>query len=386
MGTYIGQLKLNNGDIAPIGSTLFGTCTDASSVVAKTAIVPGFDKLIGGVTVHIHFNDTNTATNPTLSIKSSNSSTATTAMKIMGHGGVDIGTLPDTSWYSGSVLSLTHTGNYWYINDFGRNYSAVTAVKGNAETNYRADKVNLTPANIGALSINGGTMNIIEGVEKESIHINESTYNNITEIYNNRIKINYYNYNSFNSTYVADLSVGGYPTSFGNYSNASSNHISILGLGGYNTGADIRRTGNDNPKWAGISNYLNEALTQMWNTKGAWAYTTRLTSNLAVTTRTAVNSALNQTITAHGGVFFFYFFGVIQTSKNTTALKISVDGTLAAPITNTNSTTPMKVDGVYPVTLNAGTHAIKLEIVPQDSTTTGTVLAYNTIGWAAIEI
>ncbi len=37
--------------------------------------------------------------------------------------------------------------------------SGVSGVKGNAENNYRTGNVNLTPENIGALSLNGGTMN-----------------------------------------------------------------------------------------------------------------------------------------------------------------------------------------------------------------------------------
>ncbi len=37
--------------------------------------------------------------------------------------------------------------------------SGIAGVKGNAENNYRTGNVNLTPENIGALSLNGGTMN-----------------------------------------------------------------------------------------------------------------------------------------------------------------------------------------------------------------------------------
>ena len=52
---------------------------------------------------------------------------------------------------SGQVLKSNGSSVYWGT-------SAVTGVKGNAESSYRTGDVNLTPANIGALALTGGTV------------------------------------------------------------------------------------------------------------------------------------------------------------------------------------------------------------------------------------
>lgn len=52
---------------------------------------------------------------------------------------------------SGQVLKSNGSSVYW-------DTSAVTGVKGNAESSYRTGNVNLTPANIGALALTGGTV------------------------------------------------------------------------------------------------------------------------------------------------------------------------------------------------------------------------------------
>ena len=121
MGTYIGQIKVNNGDIAPIGSTLYGTCDTAAATAAKVAVVTGFDKLIEGATVHIKFTNSNIANGPTLAIKPSSSGTATTAKSIKKYGTTAPGTSANTSWQAGSVLSLTYDGEYWQMNGYDNN-------------------------------------------------------------------------------------------------------------------------------------------------------------------------------------------------------------------------------------------------------------------------
>ena len=60
-------------------------------------------------------------------------------------------------WFS-DLKTVSFTGSY---NDLTNKPSipAAVAVKGNAESSYRTGNVNLTPANIGALGLNGGTLN-----------------------------------------------------------------------------------------------------------------------------------------------------------------------------------------------------------------------------------
>ena len=54
---------------------------------------------------------------------------------------------------SGQVLKTNGSSVYWAADS-----NSVTGVKGNAESSYRTGNVNLTPANIGALALSGGTM------------------------------------------------------------------------------------------------------------------------------------------------------------------------------------------------------------------------------------
>lgn len=54
---------------------------------------------------------------------------------------------------SGQVLKSNGSSVYW-----GADSNSVTGVKGNAESSYRTGNVNITPANIGALPLSGGTM------------------------------------------------------------------------------------------------------------------------------------------------------------------------------------------------------------------------------------
>lgn len=64
--------------------------------------------------------------------------------------------------------------------------SGVSGVKGNAENNYRTGNVNLTPENIGALSLNGGTMN-----DNARIFINGLDGGIYIQSENNSLRIDY---------------------------------------------------------------------------------------------------------------------------------------------------------------------------------------------------
>ena len=81
MSTYVGKLQIGaNGDLIPIGSTLFGTCSNDANVSNKTVTLAAFDRITHGVTVHIRFDKGNSVTsNLTLSIN------GTTAYPITGN-------------------------------------------------------------------------------------------------------------------------------------------------------------------------------------------------------------------------------------------------------------------------------------------------------------
>lgn len=102
--SYITKKTTTDG-IKPIGSNLFGTCSSASSTATKTVVMPDFNVLVEGVTIHIQFTNANTAENPTLKVGS------TSAVAIQRNGNLE------GVWESGSVISFTYNGTCWVQND-----------------------------------------------------------------------------------------------------------------------------------------------------------------------------------------------------------------------------------------------------------------------------
>ena len=106
---YIGKVKIGETTYG-VGSTLYGTCSTAANEAAKIVTLDGFDKLIAGITIHVKFENSNTAANPTLKVGSS------TAASIMRYGSTAPSTSAATSWQAGSVISFTYDGTYWQMN------------------------------------------------------------------------------------------------------------------------------------------------------------------------------------------------------------------------------------------------------------------------------
>ena len=97
MASVINQIKIDNVEYA-IASTAYATCSTAAGTVAKVAsIVADGDStntsftLVQGVTVHVKFTNSNTASNPTLNIN------GTGAKAIMRYGTTAVGTSTKTS-------------------------------------------------------------------------------------------------------------------------------------------------------------------------------------------------------------------------------------------------------------------------------------------------
>lgn len=113
---YVGKVNAGGSEHL-VGSTLYGTCDTAESTAAKVVVCPDFTTLIEGVTIHVKFDNSNTATNPTLNVNS------TGAKRIRFATNSAPGTDARESWYPGEVVALTYDGTYWCINskkDFGR--------------------------------------------------------------------------------------------------------------------------------------------------------------------------------------------------------------------------------------------------------------------------
>ena len=83
-------------------------CSTAASTVAKTASLAGF-VLMKGAELTIEFTNTNTASNPTLSVND------TTAAQIMGLNGNSVGSGNQIT--SGKNYYLTYDGEYWFLDE-----------------------------------------------------------------------------------------------------------------------------------------------------------------------------------------------------------------------------------------------------------------------------
>lgn len=56
MASYIGKVQIGpDGDQIPIGSTLYGVCTDGVTEAAKEVTLPDFDRFMHGITVQVRF-------------------------------------------------------------------------------------------------------------------------------------------------------------------------------------------------------------------------------------------------------------------------------------------------------------------------------------------
>lgn len=109
---FVGKITDSAGNTGLIGSTLYGTCATEAATVAKVVTLSDFDKLMNGVTIHVKFTYSNTATSPTLNVNS------TGAKSIYKYGTTVPGTTALTSWPAGSIVSFTYDGTSWIMNDY----------------------------------------------------------------------------------------------------------------------------------------------------------------------------------------------------------------------------------------------------------------------------
>lgn len=108
---FIGKITDSDGVTGLIGSALYGTCATEAATVAKVGTLSAFDTLMTGITIHIKFTYSNTATDPTLNVN------GTGAKRIYKAGTTSVGTTVETSWLAGAVVALTYDGSAWIIND-----------------------------------------------------------------------------------------------------------------------------------------------------------------------------------------------------------------------------------------------------------------------------
>ena len=128
MSTYIGQLQIGStGEQMPIGSTLFGNCASTAAATTKQATLNAFDAFSRGVTVHIRFDNGNTAVGTTanpilLSVG------GTTAIEVVGNFVCEPNTVVEFTY---DEVDATH--KYWRVNGIAAP-SAATALPSNIGT------------------------------------------------------------------------------------------------------------------------------------------------------------------------------------------------------------------------------------------------------------
>ena len=119
---FIDRIQLGNDEThqIAIGSSAYGICNTAAIEPAKTANIPGF-YLNPGTTVHIKFNNANSAASPTLNISS------TGAKPIIQYDNTPVGIIDETTgWQAGAILTLTYDGTSW-VRDQGYNTNSQSA-------------------------------------------------------------------------------------------------------------------------------------------------------------------------------------------------------------------------------------------------------------------
>ena len=108
--SYVGKVTAG-GSTHLVGSTLYGTCSTAAGTAAKVVSCSNFDKLETGVTIHVKFTYSNTASNATMNVNS------TGAKNLCMYGTTRVGRNENESWSAGAVVSLTYDGTSWVMND-----------------------------------------------------------------------------------------------------------------------------------------------------------------------------------------------------------------------------------------------------------------------------
>lgn len=113
------------GTVYNIGSTAYAVCNTNASEPAKVININGIS-LVEGLTIHVKFNNANTANNPTLTITGGDSA-ANNPISIVQYGTTSAGTTAETNgWQAGAVVSLTYDGTSW-VRDQGYNTNSQSA-------------------------------------------------------------------------------------------------------------------------------------------------------------------------------------------------------------------------------------------------------------------
>lgn len=107
--SYVGKVNAGGAEHL-VGSTLYGTCSTASVTAAKVVTCANFDKLIEGVTIHVKFTYSDTASGSTMNVN------GTGAKPIKQYGNQSASGNSFFSWPDGSIVAFTYDGTNWVMN------------------------------------------------------------------------------------------------------------------------------------------------------------------------------------------------------------------------------------------------------------------------------
>lgn len=130
----------------------YGVCSTASGTSAKTVTVsPSIDSLETGTLVYVKFENTNTASNPTLNVN------GTGAHAIKRYGTTAPSTSAASSWNANSVVALLYDGNYWQmVGWLNTTYSSMSVAEYQAGTSTAARLI--TPARLKGAILHWATL------------------------------------------------------------------------------------------------------------------------------------------------------------------------------------------------------------------------------------
>lgn len=130
----IQQVQIDTGNKQNVASTAYGVCSTSASEQNKTVEMTGFE-LITGTTVHIKFNNKNTATSPNLNINNTGNK------PIVLYGTTAASSVDETTgWQPGAVISFTYDGTSW-VRDQGYNTNTWRGIQDNLTSDSTTDSL-----------------------------------------------------------------------------------------------------------------------------------------------------------------------------------------------------------------------------------------------------
>lgn len=155
---YLTEATVGGSDYKLAGA-LYGTCGTAAATAAKVVTLAAFDSLETGVTIHVKFTYSNTASNATMNVNS------TGAKNLCRYGTTRVGTTERASWKAGAVVSFTYDGTSWVQNDYLEDTGVTTDTKNTAGATDSSSKLYLIGAT--AQTANPQTYSNLNVYEKE---------------------------------------------------------------------------------------------------------------------------------------------------------------------------------------------------------------------------